>query len=307
MTGMPGDPGTTKATGTTGESSSGDVRIDAHHHVWDLDVRPQAWLSVFPSIHRSFLLDELRPLLAEAGVDGTVLVQVGAVPAETEEFLALAAREPLICGVVGWVDLTSGAVADEIARLRTLPGGDLLVGVRALVESETDPRWLLRDDVLDGLRALAGAGLVYDLLVTHDQLPAAVEVVGRVPELRFVLDHLGKPPIAAGGLDPWREQITALAAYPHVVAKLSGLVTEAGDGWTLETIRPFAEHLLQAFGPDRVMVGSDWPVCLVGASSYAQVTELHDSLVAHLTPAERAAIRGGAAVRWYGLGGGPTA
>ncbi len=304
---MPGGGGTTDSTAAAGETPPGGVRIDAHHHVWDLDVRPQSFLAAFPSIHRTFLLDELEPLLADAGVDGTVLIQVDAVTAETEEFLALAAREPVIRGVVGWVDLTSGAVSEEIDRLRTLPGGDLLVGIRSLVESEADPRWLLRDDVLDGLRALAGAGLVFDLLVTHDQLPAAVEVVGLVPELRFVLDHLGKPPIAAGRLDPWREQITALAAYPHVVAKLSGLVTEAGDGWTIETIRPFAAHLLDVFGPDRVMVGSDWPVCLVGASSYAQVTELHDSLVAHLDPAERAAIRGGTAVRWYGLGGRPTA
>lgn len=294
---------TTKSPSTTGEKTT-RVRIDSHHHVWDLDVRSQEWLTVFPTIHRTFLFDEFRPLLAEEGVDGTVLVQVRDVTEETEEFLALAAREPLIRGVVGWVDLTSGRVAEEVARLRAMPGGDLLVGVRALVESESDPRWLLREGVVTGLRALAGTGLVFDLLVTHDQMPAAVEVVGLVPELRFVLDHLGKPPIAAGRLDPWREHLTALAVHPHVVAKLSGLVTEAGDDWTIESIRPFAAHLLECFGADRVMFGSDWPVCLVGASSYAEVVELHESLVAHLTAAELTQIRGGTAVRWYGLAGG---
>lgn len=275
-------------------------RVDTHHHVWDLEVRPQAWLEKLPAIHRTFDIGDLRPSLAAAGVDGTVLVQVLALAVETEEFLALADREPTILGVVGWLDLTSGRVAAEIERLRGLPGGHLLVGLRHLVESEPDPGWLLRDDVLEGLLAVADAGLVYDLLVTHDQLPAAVEIAARVPGLRFVLDHLGKPAIAAGDLDPWRERITALAAHPHVAAKLSGMVTEAGDGWTPETIRPFAEHLLEAFGPDRVMAGTDWPVCLL-AGSYAQVTELGELLIDHLTPDERAAVRGGTAVRWYDL------
>lgn len=288
-------------TSTTGApDTTNGLRIDTHHHVWDLDVRPQPWLEERPAIHRSFGMDELRPSLAAARVDGTVLVQVAAVVVETEEFLALADREPMIRGVVGWLDLTSGRVGAEIKRLRGLPGGDLLVGLRHLVESEPVPGWLLRDDVLDGLRAVADAGLVYDLLVTHDQLPAAVEIAARVPGLRFVLDHLGKPAIAAGDLDPWRERITALAAHPHVAAKLSGMVTEAGDAWIPETIRPFAEHLLEAFGPDRVMAGTDWPVCLL-AGSYAQVTELGELLIDHLTPDERAAVRGGTAVRWYDL------
>lgn len=274
------------------------MRIDAHHHVWDLAARPQAWLAVLPEIHRSFHFDELRPHLAAAGVDGTILVQVDAVLAETEEFLALAAREPTIVGVVGWVDLTSGSVGDDIAHLRRLPGGDRLVGIRHLVQGEADPRWLLRDDVLEGLAAVAAAGLVYDLLVTHDQLPAAVEVVGRLPQLRFVLDHLGKPPIAAGDLDPWRARITALAAHHNVAAKLSGMVTEAGDDLTLDAFAPWARHLLTAFGPERVMAGSDWPVCLL-VQPYDQVTLLNEELVAGLAPLDRAAVLGGTAATWY--------
>lgn len=275
-------------------------RIDAHHHVWDLAVREQAWLAELPAIDRTFGLDDLRPSLERVGVDGTVLVQVATVVAETEEFLALAAAEPLVRGVVGWVDLTAPDVADEIARLRGMPGGELLVGVRHQVQGEPDPRWLLRDDVLAGLAAVAGAGLAYDLLVVPEQLPAAVEVVGRVPQLTFVLDHLGKPDIAAGRLDPWRGHLSALAAHPHVAAKLSGMVTEAGTGWTVDTLRPFASHLLEAFGPERVMAGSDWPVCLL-AASYTDVAALTEQQLEELSAPERADVLGGTATRVYGL------
>jgi L-fucono-1,5-lactonase len=229
-----------------------------------------------------------------------VLVQVLPDLDESIEFLATAAAEPLIAGVVGWIDLT-GSPARDIERLRSAPGGELLAGIRHLVQAEPDPRWLERDDVLAGLAAVRDAGLVYDLLVVPHQFPAAITAVRALPDLTFVLDHLGKPPVATGQLEPWATGLATLAREPNVVAKLSGLVTEADrQHWTPADLRPYAETALEAFGPDRLMLGSDWPVCLL-AGTYAEVMAAADSLLEGLTPAERDAVRGGTATRVYGL------
>src|SRR4051794_31496296 len=239
------------------------MRVDAHHHLWDLSVRDQPWTEGLLALRRSFGIDHLRPSLRRHGVDGTVLVQTVTVPDETPELLEIARTSPEVLGVVGWVDLTGPDVGGELRRLRGLPGGERLVGVRHQVQEEKDPWWLTRPDVVAGLRDVAAAGLVYDLLVTRHQLDAAVEVTGELPNLRFVLDHAGKPDIAAGELDPWRDSVRRLAERPNVACKLSGLVTEASPSWTVADLRPFAEHVLACFGPDRVMAGSDWPVCLL--------------------------------------------
>lgn len=276
------------------------LRIDAHQHFWDLEVRDQPWTADLPALRRSFGPDDLFPRLHEHGVDGTILVQTVTVAEETPELLLLAQQHPEVLGVVGWVELTRPDVADELARLRQLPGGERLVGIRHQVQSEPDPRWLLGDGVRRGLAAVGAAGLVYELLVTHDQLPAAVEVVAAVPDVRWVLDHAGKPPIAAGTLDPWRGHLDALAGHPGVACKLSGLVTEAAVDWTSGDLRPWADHVLTAFDPSRVMAGSDWPVCLL-RTSYAGTLELTDGFIADLGDAERAEVLGGTAERWYGL------
>ena len=276
------------------------LTIDAHHHVWDVEHREHAWLEALPAIRRTFAADDLRPFARAAGVDATVLVQVLATAQDTQDLLAVAAADPLVLGVVGWVDLTAADVLEQVARLRALPGGDRLVGVRHLAADEPDPRWLLRDDVVRGLRALATTGLPYDVLLAHDRLPVAVELAALVPELPLVLDHLGKPAISDGVLDPWREHVTALAAHEQVGVKLSGMVTEAGDGWTVDTLRPYAEHVLASFGADRVMAGSDWPVCLL-AASYGEVVDANRALVAGLSDDERAAVLGGTAAHVYGL------
>lgn len=276
------------------------LTVDAHHHVWDVERREHAWLAGLPAIRRTFDTGDLGPLARAAGVDGTVLVQVLNTTQDTQDFLAVAAHDPLVLGVVGWVDLTAPDVVDQVARLRGLPGGDRLVGVRHLAADEPDPRWLLRDDVVRGLRALATTGLPYDVLLAHDRLPVAVELAAVVPELPLVLDHLGKPAIADGVLDPWRAHVTALAAHEQVSVKLSGMVTEAGAGWTVDSLRPYAEHVLASFGAGRVMAGSDWPVCLL-AASYGQVVDANRALVAELTDAERAAVLGGTATAFYGL------
>jgi L-fuconolactonase len=276
------------------------MRIDAHHHLWDLGRRPQPWLTgeALEPISRTFRLAELRPLLAAHGIDATVVVQSSSSAAETRELLAIAGESGgLIAGVVGWADLTDPALPEVLGSL-----SGPLAGIRHQVQDEPDPAWLTRPEVHAGLRAVGAAGLVYDLLVTPVQLAAAAETARALPEVRFVLDHGGKPPLAAGEWEPWAGQVAALAGLPNVACKLSGLITEADwDGWRPQDVLPAARHLLDVFGPDRLMYGSDWPVCTL-AGGYADVYALAEQAVAALDPAERAAVLGGTAARWYGLG-----
>lgn len=275
--------------------------VDAHHHVWDPGARPHLWLAGYPALRRPFPIGEFTRLSSAHGVSASVLVQVLASRSETEEFLAIAAAGGPVAGVVGWVDLTAPDAAAQIARLRELPGGDRLVGVRHLVQDEPDPEWLRRPDVRRGLRAAGEAGLACDLLVRPAQLPAAVRTTGELSEVRFILDHGGKPAIAEGGFEPWASLIAELAARPHVACKLSGLVTEAGPGWSPGQIAPYADQLLGCFGPDRLIFGSDWPVCTL-AASYGQVLALaRELLAARLGPAGTAAVLAGNAITWYGL------
>ncbi|QIP83350.1 amidohydrolase family protein [Streptomyces sp. Tu 2975] len=277
--------------------------VDAHHHVWDLSVRDQEWISgrAMAPIRRSFGIEDLSPLARAAGVRATVLVQTVCAVEETPEFLALAAADNLVAGVVGWTDLTAPGVADTLAALRELPGGHRLVGVRHQVQSEPDPHWLLRPDVLRGLAAVAEAGLVYDVVVLPHQLSAAAGAAARVPGLTFVLDHLGKPPVASAEPGPWTRAVRALAAHPNTVCKLSGLVTEADwSSWTVAGLRPFADTVLEAFGPDRLLFGSDWPVCNL-AAGYAEVLGAARALTGHLGEEERRAVFADTATRVYRL------
>ncbi|XVS61548.1 amidohydrolase family protein [Actinosynnema sp. CA-299493] len=291
------------------------TRIDAHHHVWRLlpgppdrpgpSRRAHDWLAGedLAPIRRDFTLDDLSAVAAVAEIDRTVLVQVVPEVAETADFLALSADEGkgLVAGVVGWVDLTDPGVDEVLAALREGPGGELLVGVRHLVQGESDPRWLTRPDVRRGLRAVADAGLAYDLLTLVHQLPAAIETVRELPGATFVLDHLSKPPIVSGDLEPWASHLRELAAEPNVTCKLSGMITEADPvGWTVADLRPYADAVLEAFGPSRVAFGSDWPVCLL-AGSYEEVVAAAEGLTAGLTDAERDEVFGGTAARVYRL------
>jgi L-fuconolactonase len=275
--------------------------IDAHHHVWDPAARRHAWLDGFPALNRRFGPADFERASQPEGITGSVLVQVLASAAETAEFLALAAAAGRVAGVVGWADLTSPAVPAEIARLRALPGGDLLAGIRHLVQDEPDPDWLRRPDVRRGLRAVGAAGLAYDLLVRPAHLPAALAVTGDLGEVRFVLDHGAKPAIASGAREPWASLISELATRPNVSCKVSGLVTEAGPGWRPAQIAPYIDHLLDCFGPGRLIFGSDWPVCTLVAS-YAEVIALaRDALQGRLSPDELAAVFAGNAITAYGL------
>jgi L-fuconolactonase len=276
--------------------------VDAHHHLWDPRIRAYPWMApaALAPIRRPYGLDDLRDRTAAAGVDRTVLVQTVSEEAETEEFLAVAAAsDGLIAGVVGWVDLTSPDVADALARLRALPGGEHLAGVRHQVQDEADPDWLARPAVREGLRTVAEAGLVYDLLVRVPQLPAALAAARDLPEGRFVLDHAAKPAIATTAMEPWAGALAELARLPNVTCKLSGLVTEAAwDDWDARRIRPYADHVLTSFGPDRVMFGSDWPVCEL-AASYAEVRALAGELLEGLSPGDRDAVLGATATGVY--------
>jgi L-fuconolactonase len=279
--------------------------LDAHHHLWDPSRRDYPWMfgDALAPIRKPYDVADLTRETSGTGVRRTILVQTIASQDETAEFLATAAETPggLIAGVVGWVNLTAPDVDDRLAELRAGPGGHLLVGVRHQVQDEPDPEWLSRRDVRAGLRAVADAGLVYDLLVLVHQLPSAWQAALDLPELRFVLDHAAKPPIASGALEPWASGVKALAAAPNVSCKLSGLVTEASwTSWAPTDIEPYASRIVEYFGASRTMFGSDWPVCEL-AATYPQVVDLATELTAALTPEERALIFAGTATAWYAL------
>jgi L-fuconolactonase len=276
--------------------------VDAHHHFWDPASADYPWLTdELAVIRRRFAPEDLAPELAATGVDATVLVQTRSSQEETADFLAVAAATPFIRGVVGWVDLTGPAVPEAIAALRAGPGGDRLVGIRHQVHDEPDAAWLLRDDVVRGIRAVGAAGLAYDLLVRSRELRAAVELARRLPDVRFVIDHLAKPPIATGSLEPWAGLIASFAELEHVACKVSGLVTEADwSSWTTDDLEPFVDHALEVFGTRRLVFGSDWPVCLL-AATYQEVVDAALTTMSGLDVTEQAAVMGGNAARIYGL------
>jgi L-fuconolactonase len=279
------------------------LRVDAHVHVWGTaELETYEWLSEeMAAIRRPFSIADLRPLLREHGFDGAVLVQTWSSLDETRRFLELAETRDVVAGVVGWVDLTSPDVADTIADLRSGPGGRYLVAVRHQVHDEPDPDWLQRDDVRRGLRAVQEAGLAYDLLVRTRELPAAIDVARAFPELRFVVDHLAKPPIAAGELEPWATRMAQLAELEHVCCKVSGLVTEADwAAWTVDDLVPYIRRVVEWFGQDRLLYGSDWPVCTV-AASYDRVLEACERALGPLDEHARAKLFGDNAAACYRL------
>jgi L-fuconolactonase len=282
-------------------------RLDAHHHLWDLGVRDQPWIDrqTMAAIARSFDIDELAVAAAACSIEGTIVVQTVADTTETEQLLDVAMATDLVRGVIGWTDLTDPGIDDHLDRLLTLPAGRGLVGIRSLAQYEPDARWLCRPDVLDGLKAVAGHGLTFDLLVVPQQLPAAAAAVRTVPEARFVLDHLGKPGLATQAGERWETDIAELASCPNVYVKISGLVNETDwSGWDPCRLQPYIDVVLNLFGPDRVMFGSDWPVCTL-AASYSRIVEATEQLLSTLTPTELAAVFGGTAQRAYALGNGP--
>ncbi|MFC8851379.1 MULTISPECIES: amidohydrolase family protein [unclassified Micromonospora] len=277
--------------------------VDAHHHLWVRARHPQPWIdpTTMAAIDADFTPVDLAPLARDAGVTQTVVVQSIASEAETVDLLGIAADSTLVRGVVGWLDLTADDVVDRLDRLRAARGGEHLVGIRHLVQSEPDPAFLDRADVRRGITAVGAAGLAFDLLVRHHQLPAATRLAHDLPDVRFVLDHLGKPALGRPGLADWARDLRALAASGNTTAKLSGLVTEVDPApWTPTDLKPAVDHALDAFGPDRLMFGSDWPVCQL-ATAYPRWVATLSELLGTLGGNDQAAIWRHTARRAYRL------
>ena len=274
--------------------------IDAHHHLWDPSVRPQTWMDPAWPINRPFDTGDLRAAIQGTPVEATIVVQTEPSLDETAELLAVAAADPLVCGVVGWLDLHDD-VNRQLDELAAWCGDEFLVGVRHQAESEPDPRWLSAAAVVDAVRSLGRRGLTYDLLVKPQQLPAAIDLAGATQDTtRLVLDHCAKPPIGSD-LTGWARSIRTLAGFDHVACKLSGLVTEAvWTTWTPADLMPVADVVLEHFGPARTMFGSDWPVCLL-AATYREVAGAADTVTAGLSAPERELIFSRTARQWYSL------
>jgi L-fuconolactonase len=273
--------------------------IDAHQHFWRFDPVRDSWITDEMSvIRRDFLPGDLEPELDACGVDATIAVQADQSEAETEFLLGLAEGNRRIAGVVGWVDLR----ADDVeARLEHFSRFRKLRGVRHVAQAEADDRFLVRSEFVRGVGKLKEFGLTYDILIYPRQLPAAIELVGKLPEQRFVLDHLAKPEIKAKGIASWASQMRRAAANPNLHCKLSGMVTEADwKSWKSADLVPYLDVVFEAFGPRRLMFGSDWPVCLC-AATYSQVMRTVEAYVDRFFPQAKPAIFGANASAFYGL------
>jgi len=274
------------------------MRIDAHQHFWRYDPDRDGWItSEMAVLRQDFLPGELEELLLGCGMEGSVAVQADQSEEETVFLLEMAEAHPSILGVVGWVDL----LAPELARrLEHFSGWDRFRGVRHIAQAEADD-FLAREEVVQGIGTLREFNLTFDLLVYPRQLPAALSLVRALPDQPFVVDHMAKPLIADGVLDPWATQMREMAKHTNVWCKVSGLVTEGKwTAWRPEDFRPYLDVIFEAFGADRLMFGSDWPVCLL-AAEYAQVVELMESYAEPFSEAERTGFFGENATRFYGL------
>jgi L-fuconolactonase len=273
--------------------------IDAHHHFWRYNDREFAWISDSMSvIRRDFLPGDLQQAIRAAGVDAVISVQARQTLDETNWLLDLADQNAFIRGVVGWVPLVSPTISDDLEHFAQRAK---LRAVRHVLHDEPDDDYCLRDDFNRGVSQLRRFDLAYDILIFEGHLPQAIQFVDRHPEQVFVLDHIAKPKMKDNEMEPWRSNLRELARRPNVYCKLSGVVTEADwQAWTPQQLRPYADAVLDAFGPQRVMFGSDWPVCLV-ACDYVRWFEVVKGFIAALSPAEQSAVMGGTAIRAYGI------
>ncbi|MYD11759.1 MAG: amidohydrolase family protein [Boseongicola sp. SB0673_bin_14] len=275
------------------------ARIDSHQHFWRYNSQDYPWIDATrESLKVDYMPPDLLPLMQATGIAGTVAVQARQNLRETEFLLELANEYDFIRGVVGWVDMRADDVEAQLERFAAHPR---LVGVRHIVHDEADDRFMLGGNFLRGLAKLKACGLTYDLLLFPRHLPVAIEVVRRFPEQPFVLDHIAKPFIKDGLLEPWERDIRQLAAFDNVFCKVSGMVTEAAwGGWTQDDFRPYLDVVFDCFGIDRLMFGSDWPVCTL-AGSYRQVVGIVETYIAALSPDEQTRVMGGAATEFYQL------
>ena len=277
----------------------GKETIDAHHHLWRYTPEEYGWIDEpMSALRRDFLPSDLGAAMGTAGIDGTVAVQARQTLDETRWLLDLADRTDAIRGVVGWAPI---AGEDFPGCMEEFDGRDKLKGLRHVIQGEKDEYYIRREDFNSGIRTMLGSGLVYDILIYERHLPQTIDFVDDHPEQVFVLDHVAKPLIAAGITEPWATRMKDLGRRENVWCKLSGLVTEADwKTWTPATFKPYLDVAVEAFGPARLMAGSDWPVCLV-ATGYSQWFDLLRSYFASFSKAERASVFGGTAIEVYGL------
>ena len=273
--------------------------VDSHHHFWDVSKLNYPWMPPGPSVvRRNYLADDLKPLIDEAGIQKTVLVQAQQSLEEASFLLDIAESNDFVAGVVVWADVQSPRVGDDVDALMKR---DKLVGIRHQVEDDPDDDWLIRDSTIRGLREVAVRDLAYDVLVKPRHLKHVPTVAGRVPGLRMVIDHIAKPPIKDNVFSPWDSLMKDIAEIPDIHCKVSGMVTEADHAnWTVENLTPYVSYVKDAFGIDRLMFGSDWPVCLF-AASYREVLDAAIEAIGPLTADERAGFMGGNAARFYKL------
>ena len=275
------------------------MRIDSHQHFWKYDPVRDTWITnEMEVLKKDYLPADLLPLLQENKIDGCVAVQADQTLAETEFLLKLADENEFIKAVVGWVDLSANNIRDQ---LKAFSSYKKLKGFRHIVQSEPDERFLLRDEFIHGISLLKEFGYSYDILVYPHQLETVIDFINKFPDQPFVLDHMGKPEIRNKKSWDWENDIEEIARHPNVYCKISGLVTEADPkNWKMGDFVPYIDFILQNFGSDRVMFGSDWPVCLLGAT-YAEACDIIEGNTTHLTEEEKAKLWGGNAMKFYDI------
>jgi len=264
------------------------MRIDSHHHIWDLSVRDQGWITgeVMQPIRRNFVISDLRDAIAGSRIDKTILVQTVTDYAETPELLAIAKNDQLVGAVVGWLQIDSPDAISHLHRYLDLPGGEYLKGIRDIAQDHPDSNYLAKPETIENVRKLGGLGITFDLLTKVTELPAAIKLVRACPDVQFVMDHISKPKIAKKEIEPWKTLIIELATFPNVSCKVSGLVTEANwKEWQVKDFKPYVDHIIEIFTPQRLMFGSDWPVSTLGGT-YSEIIELAEALTSDLTPSE---------------------
>ena len=279
------------------------MRIDSHHHIWDLSARDQSWITgdAMQPIRRNFSMSDLREAIAGHGIDKTVLVQTVTDYAETPELLALAESDPLIAGVVGWLKIDSPDAIEHLRGYLDLPGATYLKSIRDIAQDHPDSNYLGKAETIANVRKLSEFGIAYDLLTKTPELAGAITLVKACPDVQFIMDHISKPYIATGEVEPWKSLMTELASLPNVVCKVSGLVTEAKwHEWKTQDFKVYVDHLIEIFTPQRLMFGSDWPVATLGGS-YSQVINLAEELTSGFSEGENDDFWSGTAIRAYRL------
>ena len=279
------------------------MRIDSHHHIWDLSVRDQEWITgdAMQPIRRNFLVSDLRDAIAGSRIDKTVVVQTVTDYAETPELLAIAQSEQLVGAVVGWLQIDAPDAIAHLHQYLDLPGSEYLKGIRDIAQDHPDPNYLAKAQTIANVKKLGELGITFDLLTKTPELSAAINLVRACPDVLFVMDHISKPYIAKKEIEPWKSLMTELATFPNVLCKVSGLVTEANwRDWQVKDFKPYVDHVIEIFTPQRLMFGSDWPVSNLGGT-YSQIVELAEALTSGLSPSEAEFFWHKTAAAAYGL------